>query len=252
MIRILGTLAKKRNKFDFVVIETTGLADPAPVAQSFFVDDDVRASYYLDAIVTVVDCKHLLIHLDEERPKDVENEALEQIAFADRILLNKVDLVSEKELNDIKGRVQAINSVAKIFPSEYGRINLDNILNVNGFDLSRVLAMDPEFLQSSDHQHDQSISSVGILHEGFIDGTKFQSWMRELLITKGADLFRSKGVLYFAGKKHPYVFQAVHMLMSGNIETEHVSPAKPTNRLIFIGRNLDREYLNANFKQCIE
>lgn len=250
LIRILGSLAKKRNKFDMVLIETTGLADPAPVAQSFFVDDDIRASYELDAIVTLVDCKHLLMHLDEEREEGVENEALEQIAFADRILLNKVDLVSKPELVSLRSRVSSINTAAKIYETQYGRIDLDLILNIQGFNLDRVLAMEPEFLVDQDHQHDLTVTSVGLSHVGRIKRDRFQSWMRKLLAEKGVDLFRSKGVLHFDNSSHPYVFQAVHMLMAGQIDVTEKSRSSPDNRLVFIGRDLDRKLLTDGFKEC--
>ncbi|KAJ3091412.1 hypothetical protein HK102_000638 [Quaeritorhiza haematococci] len=265
LIRILGTLAKKKDKFDMVLVETTGLADPAPVAQTFFVDPDVQAHYILDAIVTMVDCKFLLMHLDEEKPEDVENEAVEQIAFADRILLNKTDLVTPAEIETLKTRIRGINAVAQIYEcAPYAKLaDLDLILNVRGFDLGRITAMDPEFLVDQDHQHDQSVSSVGITHIGTINSAKFNSWISVLLRERGVDLFRSKGVLHFApgpseskgeyeGKR--FVFQAVHMLFGGELEDIPGGPLpkeKKENRLVFIGRNLVREELVKAFEACI-
>jgi G3E family GTPase len=252
LIRILGTLAKNRSKFDMVLIETTGLADPAPVAQTFFVDDDIAASYYLDAIVTMVDCKHLLLHLDEKRPADTENEALEQIAFADCILLNKTDLVHAGEVATLRDRIQSINTVAKLYECQFGKIDLSLILNVKGFDLSRILAMDPEFLIDQEHQHDQTVSSVGVRLRGYMDRKKFQPRMQKLLMERGIDLFRSKGILHFVGEKQPYVFQAVHMLMGGQLmDSGKKVDGEPENLLVFIGRNLDRKELNEVFSGCI-
>lgn len=169
LIRILKSLLKRKDKFDYVLIETTGLADPAPVAQTFFVDDDVSAAYELDGIVTVIDAKHILQHLDEIKPEGVENESVEQVAFADRILLNKIDLVSEAELEEVTKKIQIINRAAPIVRTQNSEIDLDKILNIKAFDLKRITTeLDPKFLEDQEHQHDLSVSSVGIRFEGAI------------------------------------------------------------------------------------
>lgn len=169
LIRILGALARRRDRFDRVLIETTGLADPAPVAQTFFVDADVAASFRLDAIVTLVDARHAREHLDEIKPDGVENESIEQVAFADRLLLNKVDLVSEAELNDLERRLRQINATAPILRTSFAHAPLASILDVGAFDLDRVLEVDPVFLEQSEHMHDLSVTSVGIERPGELD-----------------------------------------------------------------------------------
>ena len=175
---------------------------------------------------------------------------MEQIAFADRIIINKIDLVTKEEVMQLKQRIKSINAVASIYEAEFGKIDLDLILDVKGFELSRILEMDSKFLEDTEHQHDQSITSVGIKHTGLINGEKFQGWIRKLLMEKGQDLFRSKGILYFKEASDKYVFHAVHMLMSGNMEEPVAAGEVPQNRLIFIGRNLDRQQLENGFKKC--
>src|SRR5688572_23654595 len=160
LIRILGALMRRRDRFDQILIETTGLADPAPVAQTFFVDDEIRDRLRLDAIVTVIDAAHVLDHLDEIKPDGVENEAVEQVAFADRMLLNKTDLVDEDQLVRVENRLRTINRGADVVRTQNAKVDLDRILDVGAFDLQRVLTDDPAFLESTDHQHDQTVSSV--------------------------------------------------------------------------------------------
>ena len=252
LIRILGTLMKRRDKFDYILIETTGLADPAPVAQTFFVDDEIRSQLRLDAIVTVVDAKHLALHLFEEKAEGVENEALEQIAFADRILVKKVDLVSEAELNEVESQLRAINASASLVRTHMSKVDLDWVLNVGAFDLSRVLEMDPQFLEDTDHQHDQSVTSVGVAVEGEVDLKKINDWLGWLLQEKGTDIFRMKGILNIAGSSQRYVFQGVHMLFDGQPDRVWGEHESRENRMIFIGRHLDREELTSRFMSCLK
>lgn len=195
LIRILGNLMKRRDRFDQIVIETTGLADPAPVAQTFFVDDEIAAQLRLDAIVTVVDAKHLVAHLDDEKPDGVENEAVEQLAFADRVVLNKVDLAAdEPALVEVERRIREINALAPIVRTSHGKVDLDRILDVGAFDLDRVLADDPEFLDpDAEHQHDLSVTSVGIEVDGDLDVDALNSWLAALLMERGADIFPRRG-----------------------------------------------------------
>ena len=241
LIRILGNLMRRKDKFDQILIETTGLADPAPVAQTFFVDDEMAAQLKLDAIVTVVDAKHLLPHLDEEKPEGVENEALEQLAFADRIVLNKIDLADDDELSEVESRIQEVNPLAPIIRTQHGKVNLDAILDVGAFSLARVLADDPEFLDpDAEHQHDLTVTSVGIEVEGDLDLERLNDWLGNLLRTKGTDIFRSKGILSIAGMEERYVFQGVHMLLDGQPNGTWGEEER-RNSLVFIGRNLDIE-----------
>jgi|LakMenEpi03Aug12_release.lakeMendotaPanAssembly.Ray.scaffolds.fasta_scaffold210918_2 G3E family GTPase len=251
LIRILGNLMKRRDKFDHILVETTGLADPAPVAQTFFVDDEVKAQLRLDAIVTVVDAKHLPQHLDDDKPEGIENEAIEQLAFADRILLNKIDLVDEAERASVERRIRAINANAEIIPTTMSNVDLDRILGVGAFDLTKVLEMEPEFLVDSEHQHDQSVTSVGIELPGGTAIDKINDWLGWLLGTKGVDIFRMKGVLNIDGAEQRYVFQGVHMLFDGQPDRPWQPDEPRLNRMVFIGRNLDREELTDRFRACL-
>jgi G3E family GTPase len=253
LIRILGNLMKRKDRFDQIVIETTGLADPAPVAQTFFVDDEVATQLRLDAIVTVVDAVHLVAHLDDDKPEGVENEAVEQLAFADRIVLNKVDLASdEAELEEVERRIREINGLAPIVRTSFGNVDLDRILDVGAFDLSRVLEQDPEFLDpDAEHQHDLTVTSVGFEVEGALDLERLNGWIGGLLRDKGADIFRSKGILAIDGWDERYVFQGVHMLMAGDADRPWAPDEVRRNRLVFIGRNLDRAELEHGFRSCL-
>ena len=252
LIRILGNLMKRKDRFDQIVIETTGLADPAPVAQTFFVDPDVSEQLRLDAIVTVVDAKHLIPHLDEEKPEGIENEAIEQLAFADRVVLNKIDLVDEAHLDTVERRIREINSLAPIVRTSHGRIDLDRILDVGAFDLARVLQDDPEFLDpDAEHQHDQTVTSVGIEVEGDLDIGRVNDWIGRLLREQGTDIFRSKGILSIKDMDERYVFQGVHMLLDGGADREWRDGEHRVNRLVFIGRNLDRAALERDFRSCL-
>ncbi|MEU2923494.1 GTP-binding protein [Streptomyces sp. NPDC007251] len=251
LIRILGALMRRREKFDHILIETTGLADPAPVAQTFFMDDEIAAQLRLDAIVTLVDAAHVLQHLDEVKPEGVENEAVEQIAFADRVVLNKTDLADEETIGQVVRRIRTINGGVRIIPAQHARINLHEVLDVGAFDLERVLADDPAFLTETEHQHDATVTSVGIELTGELDEDRLNAWLGQLLRTKGVDLFRSKGILAIAGAPRQYVFQGVHMLLDGTFGRDWREGEPRTNKLVFIGRNLDREALGLGFADCL-
>jgi G3E family GTPase len=370
LIRILGNLMKRKDKFDYIMIETTGLADPGPVAQTFFVDDEMQSRLQLDGIVTVVDTKHIWQHID------ISKEAQEQIAFADVILLNKTDLVSPSDLEHLEMQIKRMNVAAKIYRTHNAEIEMEKILDVGGFNLSRALEVDPKFMQPEypfewvgiyqlsneafdlllklgpdstinialvaltspeieglkaiemqttllfsedecvlscggtifpnalyklkiesqtnhflmkpekpgfyalftehhpnefqlqvlntlkilepiyqheykpDHEHDSTVTSVGINIVGNLDANKMNVWLRELLTTKGTDIFRMKGVLSIKGEDRRFVFQGVHMLFDGKPdriwgkETRH-------NSLVFIGRNLNRVELEEGFRKCL-
>jgi G3E family GTPase len=251
LIRILGNLMKRKDRFDQVVIETTGLADPAPVAQTFFVDDEMASQLRLDAIVTVVDAKHLVAHLDDDKPEGVENEAVEQLAFADRVVLNKVDLVDDATLTEVERRIREINALAPIIHTAYGKVDLDRILDVGAFDLDRVLADDPEFLDpDAEHQHDATVSSVGFEVPGELDLDLVNEWLGGLLRERGVDIFRSKGILAIQGWDERYVFQGVHMLLDGRADRPWGDDAR-TSKLVFIGRNLDPAELEESLRACL-
>ncbi len=252
LIRILGNLMRRKDRFDQILIETTGLADPAPVAQTFFVDDEMSAQLRLDAIVTVVDAKHLIPHLDDDKPEGVENEAIEQLAFADRVVLNKIDLADTAQLAEVETRIREINALAPIVRTQHGKVDLDAILEVGAFSLDRVLADDPEFLDpEAEHQHDLSVTSVGFEIEGDLDLERLNEWLSNLLRTKGTDIFRSKGILSVAGMDERYVFQGVHMLLDGQPQGTWPDNESRRNRLVFIGRNLDRDELETSLRSCL-
>ncbi|WP_119067483.1 CobW family GTP-binding protein [Rubrobacter indicoceani] len=371
LIRILGNLMKRRDRFDYIMIETTGMADPGPVAQTFFMDDEMRSKLALDAVVTLVDARHVWQHIDDS------DEVKEQIAFADVILLNKIDLVSEEDLNRLEARIKSMNAAAEIHRTQDARVAMDSILGVGGFDLDRAMETDPNFMEpeypfewsgtyrldadsygwvmrkgpdpamglvvsrvedltdrtleaaaeravlaysgeernvgagesvtadgtlntlqlsgseelfdlrieeagyyvvfaehlpeefeaelrgeagvlspetareyAPDHEHDESITSVGITTSGDLDPTLFNAWLGKLLQEKGQDIFRMKGVLSIAGEDDRFVFQGVHMLFDGKPEKPW-DDAPRGNSLIFIGRNLDREELNSGFRACL-
>lgn len=241
--------------FDGVLIETTGLADPAPVAQTFFVDDKVVERYKLDGIITVVDAKHIIQHLDEEKPEGIENESVEQLAFADRIILNKIDLVSESEIKEVESRIKSINNFAPIYQTENSLIDPKELIDIGSFDLERTLEMDPEFLDTeSEHEHDQSVTSTSARFLGELNVNKLERWIGELMREKGQDLFRYKGVLAVKGMDQKFVFQGVHMLFGGDFSKEIGLWKKGEDRecrFVFIGRNLDHEGLQKGLMECL-
>jgi G3E family GTPase len=248
LIRILGKLLKRRDPFDFILIETTGLADPAPVAQTFFSDEELKDRLQLDAIVTVVDSKHVAMHLH----LDDSPEAKEQVAFADVILLNKMDLVTPAEADQLEARLRGINAVAAIHRCANSQIDMDKILGVGGFNLNRALEINPDFLESDHaHEHDSDVFSVGITIPGDLDEKKLNEWLGELLATEGQDIFRMKGVLSVKGDPRRFVFQGVHMLMDGRPDRPWGKTEERENKLIFIGRNLDRAKLEQGFRTCL-
>ena len=257
LIVILNKLAKRIKagalKLDGVVIETTGMADPAPVAQTFFVDDEVKASFRLDGIVTLVDAKHIEQHLDEEKPEGAENESVEQVAFADRMILNKTDLVSEEDLVRIEARLKSINKFAPIVRSCQSKVGVDQVLDIKGFDLKRTLEMDPEFLNTDgEHEHDTTVSSLSMGSDIDLDLDLVQDWVGALLQEKGADLYRMKGVLAIKHAEQKFVYQAVHMIFNGNFDDEKWQPdEKRCSKLVFIGKNLNHAELKAGFDACI-
>ena len=244
LIRIISNLMKRRHKFDHLVIETTGLADPAPVIQTFFMDEDVQSQTRLDAVVTVVDAKHIAQHWEAD-------EAQEQIAFADIILLNKTDLVTPAELDALEQKIRAMNAMAQIYRTQAAQVEMDAILGVQAFDLERALKIDPEFLHELAHEHDEAVVSVALVEPGAIAQDKLIAWIGELLRTQGPDIFRMKGILNIAGDDCRYVFQGVHMLFDGKRDRPWKSDAERKNELVFIGRNLDAAALKTKFQECL-
>jgi len=250
--KLIKNSVKTGKVWDGVLIETTGLADPAPVAQTFFADDFVQKKLSLDGILTLVDAKHVIMHLDEEKPEGVENEAVEQIAFADRILLNKCDLVEEAELAEVERRIRMINGSVQIQRTVQSKVSMDFILGIQAFSLDKILEMDDGFLKDEhEHQHDDRVSSVGIHLKGEVEQGKLDEWLGWFLREKGTDTFRTKGVLAVKGKKERYVFQAVHMAFVGSSQREWKDGEERVCKLTFIGKNLNREELEAGFRKCM-
>lgn len=244
LIRIIGNLMKRRDKFDHLVIETTGLADPAPVIQTFFMDEDVQVQTNLDSVVTVVDAKHIWQHWEAE-------EAQEQIAFADVVLLNKTDLVTPEELDELERRIRSMNASAKIYRTRNAELEMDALLGIGAFDLNRALEIDPEFLSETAHEHDETVGSVAIVESGELDGNKLNEWISYLLRTQGTDIFRMKGILTIAGEDRRFVFQGVHMLFDGRADRPWKSNETRKNELVFIGRNLNEAQLKEDFRACL-
>jgi G3E family GTPase len=371
LIRILGTLMRRRDRFDHILVETTGMADPGPVAQTFFVDDEMQEQLRLNGIVTVVDAHHVWQHLDSTA------EVNEQIAFADVILLNKVDLVTAAQLDELEARIRCMNAAARICRTRHAAADLDAILDIGGFDLDRALRVDPRFMEAErpfewcgvhqlqpgvhrlvlhpgqdltmnvvltqlasaresavdyalepvsrefssepavvrpgerlaanarlhrlavgdgesafpveltqagayalftqhlpqefgllledgadrvhptyerefapDHEHDPSVTSVGITIPGDLDAKRVNRWLGELLQTRGPDIFRMKGVLSVAGEDQRFVFQGVHMLFDGRPDRPWGEEPRQ-NSLMFIGRDLDRRELCEGFTKCL-
>merc|ERR1719379_1133134 len=252
---VLNRLAARKKEgleLDGIIIETTGMADPAPVAQTFFANRSIEEFFRLDGIVTLVDAKHIEQHLDEEKPAGAENESVEQVAFADRMLLNKTDLVSETDLERVEKRLRAINAVAPIIRCCQSEVSTDNVLNIKGFDLKRTLEMDPEFLNvENEHVHDSTVSSVCIVQKGYVDLESVQSWVNSLLGTRGIDIYRMKGVLSIFHAKKRFVYQGVHMIFNGIFDEVWGDDEERESKLVFIGKNLDEYALRSGFLKCI-
>lgn len=254
LIRILGQLMEakqgktttgRKADFDRVLIETTGLADPAPVAQTFFVDEEIAEFYKLDAIVTVVDAKHAGQHLDDG------HEAQEQVAFADVLLLNKTDLVSEDELQGLEQRLHAMNAAAKLYRTQQSQIDIRQILGIGAFDLEQKLEIEPGFLEEEHHDHDDEVMSVFFRETRPLDLKKVERFINEWLVDHGVDTFRYKGVLNIQGVKKRVVFQGIHMLFSSYPDRDWKPNEVPASEFVVIGRNLDEAWFRKQFAGCV-
>ncbi len=245
LIRILDGLMKRKGKFDAIIVETTGLADPAPVAQTFFVDQDVGDATRLDAVVTVTDAKWLT-----ERLKDAP-EAKNQIAFADVIILNKVDLVSAEELAEVEAAIRAINPYAKLHKTTRCELPIDQLLDRNAFDLDRILDIEPDFLESGHHHHhSDEVRSMSFTIPGDVDPDKFMPWINDISQAQGPNILRSKGILAFKDEPRRFVFQGVHMILDGDLQRDWKADETRNSRLVFIGRDLDESELRKGFLAC--
>jgi G3E family GTPase len=260
LIRIIEGLMRRKGKFDAIIVETTGLADPAPVAQTFFVDQDVSDKTRLDAVVTVADAKWL-----KDRLRDAP-EAKNQIAFADVIVLNKADLVSAPELREIEMRIRALNPYATLHKTTRANVAIEDVLGRNAFDLERILDIEPAFLEADDHHHDhghdhdhdhglkhyhdETMQSVSMRIDGDVDPDKFMPWVNEVAQKEGQNLLRWKGILSFKNEPKRFVFQGVHMMLDGDLQREWKPDEKRQSRLVFIGHDLKAEELEKGFRAC--
>jgi G3E family GTPase len=280
LIRVVAGLMKRKGRFDAIIIETTGLADPGPVAQTFFVDDEIKAKARLDSVTTVVDAKHILLRLSDSK------EAREQIAFADQIVLNKTDLVSDADLRMIEARIRRLNPLAPIHRAERSNVPLSAILGRGGFDLDRIVQLEPDFLgpahgeaghvhdehcghdhdhdhhghdhHGHDHAHDHSgnvaatydddIKGVSLRLDRPVDAQAVTKWLNDLLAEQGPDILRAKGILDVKGEDKRLVFQAVHMILEGDLQRDWKPGEERYSRMVFIGRNLDEAKLKAGFE----
>ncbi|KAK4284101.1 hypothetical protein QN277_000974 [Acacia crassicarpa] len=287
LVRMISELVnKKKGKFDHIVIETTGLANPAPIIQTFYAEDQVFNGVKLDGVVTLVDAKHAGFHLDEVKPKGVVNEAVEQIAYADRIIVNKTDLVGESDIASLVQRIKKINSIAYLKRTEFGKVDLDYVLGIGGFDLERIeSAVSAEGSKedhdhshghdhhdshdhdhhhdhehehdhhhehhSHDHSHDPGVTSVSIVCEGTLDLEKANMWLGTLLLERSEDIYRMKGLLSVQGMDERFVFQGVHDIFQGSPDRLWGADEARVNKIVFIGKNLNAEELEKGFKACL-
>jgi G3E family GTPase len=249
LIKILGTLKDRRTKgelkFDRVVIETTGMADPGPVAQTFFTDEDIGSYYLLDSILTVVDAKHAPKQLDEF------HEAQEQVGFADRILMSKTDLVSEEDVKQLSDRIRRMNPRAPVQKVHFGDAPIAEVLDIRGFNLNAILELDPEFLTDTHHEHHDEVESFVFRSDKPFDGDKLEQFLSGMIQVYGPDLLRYKGVLWMKGKPQRVVFQGVHMMMGGDMGKPWAKGEKKNSTLVFIGKKLPKDLFIAGLEQCL-
>ena len=249
LVRILGELHAKKKAgklhFDRVLIETTGLADPAPVAQTFFVDDDIGMHYLLDAIVTMVDAKHAPQQLDEH------HEAQEQVGFADRILITKTDVVQPDDVALLRQRLVKMNPRAKIGEARHGQASIDDLLDIRGFNLNAILEIDPNFLTDVEHEHDDDVTSFVFREKRPLDIYRIEEFLDAIVRVHGPSLMRYKGVLNIRGVDRRVVFQGVHMLMGTDLGSAWKDGEVRESRFVFIGRGMPKDELLAGLTQCV-
>ncbi len=275
LVRIIDGLMRRKGKFDAIIVETTGLADPAPVAQTFFMDENIGRRARLDAVVTVADAKWL-----QDRLKDAP-EAKNQIAFADVVLINKTDLVDREALEEVEGRIRGINPYAKVHRTERCAIALPEVLGRNAFDLDRILEIEPDFLSRDDghdhhhdhdhdhhhahghahdhghshgglkHYHDEEMQSLSLSTDKPLDPDRFFPWIQDLVQREGPSILRSKGILSFKDDPQRFVFQGVHMILDGDHQRDWKPNEPRISRVVFIGRDLPETDIREGFESCV-
>ncbi|OQK16795.1 cobalamin biosynthesis protein CobW [Methyloprofundus sedimenti] len=248
LVRILGELAEKRENgsliFERVIIETTGLADPAPVAQTFFVEQDIGEYYLLDGVITVVDAKHALKQLSEC------HEAEEQVGFADRLLLSKTDLITPEEVIELETRLRLINARAPIAHAHFGETDISEILDIRGFNLNAILEIEPDFLGDVSHAHDAGITSFVYRTEQAFDAARIIGFMDVMVRDYGNDLLRYKGIVHIAGCDRKVIYQGVHMLLGDSIGELWAANEVRQSVLVLIGRNLPKQEIYTALDSC--
>ncbi|WP_020656470.1 CobW family GTP-binding protein [Massilia niastensis] len=272
LIRTMHGLLSRTANFDAIIVETTGLADPGPVAQTFFVDPFLQEKTVLDSVTTVVDARHILLRLHDSR------EAVEQVAFADQMVLNKTELATEEELGRIEARLRRLNPLAPIHRAQRANVSLDKVLGRGGFDIGRIVSLEPDFLRPAqceaghvhdehcghaheghhghghedhhDHEHDAGIRSIALTCALPMNGERIGMWLNALVNSKGEDILRAKGIIDVKDEKRRLVFQSVHMLLEGDLQREWQAGEARYSRIVFIGRNLDEHMLRKGFESC--
>ena len=249
LIRILGDLRERRAqgglKFDRVIIETTGMADPGPVAQTFFTDEEIGGYYLLDSIITLVDAKHAEKQLDEF------HEAQEQVGFADRVLMSKTDLVSEEAVKKLSERIRHMNPRAPIKKVHFGDMPIEEVLDIRGFNLNAILEIDPQFLKETHHEHHDQVESFVFKSGKPFNGDKLEQFLSGMIQVYGPDLLRYKGVLWMKGNPRRVVFQGVHMMMGGDLGKPWGKGEKKESVMVFIGKQLPKDLFIAGLEQCL-
>jgi len=243
LVRIVESLLSRKLAIDCLVIETTGLADPGPIIQSFFIDELLVGNFSLNAIVTLVDALHVGQHIQSP-------EASEQIAFADLIIVNKIDLVPEAELDALQSTLKGMNSLAGVVTTTHGQVDVDALMQLKSFDISNALRIDPAIMQEDSHVHEQGVASVSLCFDGVVNGQLFNQWIYQFTQLHGADLFRSKGILNLDGAARRFVFQGVHMILDGRPGKPWLPGETRSNQLVFIGRNLDADLIRQQVFAC--
>lgn len=249
LVRILGELSVKRKKgqlkFDRVIIETTGMAEPGPVAQTFFMDEDINDQYVLDAVITVVDAKH------GNDTLSATGEARAQVGFADRLLLSKTDLVSEEDTQQLIQRLRKMNPRATVHKVNFGTTDLKEILDIRGFNLNAILEVEPDFLTADTHSHADDVQSFVWKDARPLDMQKIEAFLSLLIQTYGVDMLRYKGVLNIEGEPRRMIFQGVHMLMGGTPGKPWAADEVRESKMVFIGRNLPKKIFVEGLAYCV-
>lgn len=241
LVRAIETLRPRIDEIDALIIEASGMADPAPIAQTFLVEDDMREGFALDAVITLVDARHCLDLLD------TEPEISRQIAFADRIVITKPDLVTKEKVAQLKDRLVGINPAAPILKATYGDVPASDLIGLDAFNIERQNLVGHH---TSSHDHGTGVRSVSLSSFREVDTDLFLRWIQQLVIVNGPQILRTKGVIAFKGEHRRFVFQGVQTVLDGDAQDPWPSGPRES-RLVFIGRELDASALEKGFYECL-